>query len=225
MQVIVATDGSALRNPSGPGGWAWCVDNERWHAGAHPKASNQVMEMYAIYRALVDIPLEHDLLIQTDSAFCVNMVGKDGRSGWMKTWKRNGWVKADKKAPSNLLVVKKLDEALAARKGQVRFEWVRGHNGHSLNGLADRLCTAASGAQDRGHSIKTGPGWSEKKMRTLPEPVARKRPVVASTVRRAEEPRERMLIAVPEPKLVVNLCSSCGKPINPLSNECSGCSD
>lgn len=220
MQITVATDGSALRNPSGPGGWAWCVDRERWSAGAHPKASNQVMEMFAIYRALVDIPLDYDLVIQTDSAFCVNMIGRDGRSGWMKSWKSNGWKKADKKAPANLLVVQKLDEAIMARRGKIKFEWVKGHNGHSLNGLADKLCTAASAAQDKNQPVKNGPGWRERVA-----PPASARAVAPARQPAIREPRERVLVTPPREFVEVNLCSSCERPINPLTQECAGCSD
>lgn len=168
MEIVVATDGSAINNPNGPGGWAWFVDDKRWDLGSAPKASNQVMEMFAILRALKSIPSHLDIRIQTDSAFCVNMVGKDGKSGWMHGWKRRGWVKPDGKIPANLKLVKALDEAIAARRGRIVFEWVKGHNGHSLNSMADRLCTSASSAQNAGKPLSGGPGWVDVHGKPLP---------------------------------------------------------
>ena len=156
--ITVATDGSALRNPKGPGGWAWVIDANNWNAGSSPRASNQAMEMAAILRALVDIPSGVNLIIQTDSAFCVNMIGARGHGGWMEGWKKKGWVKADGTPPANLLLVKKIDETLMSREGTVELQWVKGHSNNALNNLADRKCTDAAKLQDQGVKFLGGPG-------------------------------------------------------------------
>jgi len=168
--IIVATDGSAINNPKGPGGWAWYVDADRWNAGSMPMASNQVMEMSAILRALIDIPQGLDLTIQTDSAFCVNMIGRNGSGGWMEGWKKRDWRKADGKEPSNLLLVKKLDEVLLAREGRLEFEWVKGHADHHLNQMADRKCRDASFSQKRGEVFPGGPGWVDTQHKRISNP-------------------------------------------------------
>lgn len=241
--VIVATDGSALKNPNGPGGWAWVVDDRRWNAGSVPQASNQVMEMYAIFRALREIPLHYDITIQTDSAFCVNMVGPAGVSGWMQAWKRRGWKKADGKEPANLKLVLALDEAISARTGKMSFQWVKGHATHKLNNVADKLCTDASASQARNIKYKGGPGWVESKTPprapVAPLAVVGRRPVMAPTTGRklpAARPRpqkefvitsfddSRGSVIAKKPAVAVAYCESCGGPINPATSECR-CSD
>lgn len=158
--ITVATDGSALRNPKGPGGWAWVVDANNWNAGSSLRASNQSMEMAAILRALVDIPSGINLKIQTDSAFCVNMIGARGYGGWMEGWKKKGWRKADGSEPANILLVKKIDEVLMSREGIVELQWVKGHSNNALNNLADRKCTDAAKLQDSGVKFLGGPGFN-----------------------------------------------------------------
>lgn len=244
--VIVATDGSALMNPNGPGGWAWVVDKDRWRAGSVAKASNQVMEMYAILRALRDIPLHIPLVIQTDSNFCVNMVGKDGRSGWMAAWKRKGWIKADGKPPANLKLVRELDAALAARRATVRFEWVRGHNGHQLNTAADTLCTKASASQAKGKKFIGGPGWNSSGVTETPVTPSAPQKTTKSAVRKApkkavpssrrkaperiitsfDDGPDAMPVAPGVQKVKDNRkkCASCGGFINLFTGECR-CSD
>lgn len=160
MRVTVATDGSALNNPKGPGGWAWVVDNNSWNGGSVDKASNQMMELYAIIRALEEIPMGYDILLLTDSKFAVDTLGKDGRSGWMRTWKARGWKKADGSQPKNLKLLEKLDQVLSRRKGTVEFQWVKGHSTNKLNTIADRICTSASKAKLINKQFNGGPGWT-----------------------------------------------------------------
>jgi ribonuclease HI len=151
--VIAATDGSAINNPNGPAGWAWFVSRDCWGAGAFPKASNQVAELFAILALLRAVPREHALHVRTDSQFAINVL-----TTWMKGWKAKGWRKADGKPPENLSLIKELDHALTGRT--VTFEWVRGHAGDPMNEIADRICTAASAAMKNGKPVPTGPGWT-----------------------------------------------------------------
>lgn len=151
--VIAATDGSAINNPKGPAGWAWFISEDCWGAGAFPRASNQVAELFAILAVLRAVPREHHLHVRTDSQFAINVATK-----WMKGWKAKGWRKADGNAPENLSLVKELDAALAGR--QVTFEWVRGHSGDPMNEIADILCSKASKATLDKAPVATGPGWT-----------------------------------------------------------------
>lgn len=201
MLITVATDGSAINNPHGPAGWAWVIDKDRWNAGSFPKASNQAMEMFAIVKALEEIPTHLDIHIQTDSRFCVQTVGENGKTGWMKGWKTKGWKKADGKTPANLALLKRLDAALVARRGTVRLEWVKGHSTHRLNAAADKLCTRASAAQRAGKKAPGGPGWAT----VAPE---RKRSAVsavapagarATTTRAASSAKDSVSRSAPSP--------------------------
>lgn len=242
--VIVATDGSALNNPNGPAGWAWYVDKERWNYGSLPKASNQVAELYAILKALKDIPANVPLHIKTDSSFWVKTIGENARDGWMFGWKRRGWIKPDGKVPANLKLLRILDKLLSERRAPVRLEWVKGHNGHQMNEIADKLCTKASAMQSKGQSVTDGgPGWKSLASTTssrIPSsvlrpnntPVARATKKIAPAKRR--KPVERDVIhffdddgpIMPEVKREKKgtYCESCDRPINLTTGECA-CSD
>jgi ribonuclease HI len=62
---------------------------------------------------------------------------KDGISGWIMGWKRNGWKTADKKPVKNAELWQALDAA--RQRHQVTWHWVKGHAGHPENERADEL--------------------------------------------------------------------------------------
>ena len=70
--------------------------------------------------------------LHTDSQYV-----KDGITGWIHGWKRNGWKTADKKPVKNVDLWQRLDAALKAHN--VRWHWVKGHAGHAENERADEL--------------------------------------------------------------------------------------
>ncbi|MDT4864436.1 Ribonuclease HI [compost metagenome] len=75
-------------------------------------------------------PCEVDLY--TDSVYV-----RDGISGWIEGWKRNGWKTAAKKPVKNGELWQALDEARKPHK--VTWHWVKGHAGHPENERADEL--------------------------------------------------------------------------------------
>lgn len=153
MTIIAAADGSALGNP-GPAGWAWYVDDDCWAAGGWDISTNNRGELTAVLELLrATARTGEDLLIQADSQYVINSLTK-----WRYGWKRRGWRKADGKPVLNDDLMKELDAALAGR--EVRFEWVRGHVGHSLNEAADARARAAATAFQRGTAVPAGPGWT-----------------------------------------------------------------
>lgn len=242
--VIAATDGSAINNPHGPAGWAWFVSQDCWGAGAFPKASNQVAELFAILALLRAVPREYAVHVRTDSQFAINVATK-----WMKGWKAKGWRKADGNPPENLALVKELDAALTGRK--VTFEWVRGHNGDPMNEIADRICSAASKATQAKQPVAAGPGWTGFKANpVVPEVTpratgpARRSPAPAKPGAKKVIHRKVGIgdegkvvldstpgwdddVRLPKPNLNrgeatknVQWCQSCSGPINLLTGEC-----
>lgn len=141
FDTVIATDGSAIRNP-GPTGWAW-VDQRTGESGAGglPHGTNNIGEITAVIEALAHVGPEPDLLLRCDSRYVIDMATK-----WMPGWKRRGWKKGDGKVPENLALVQRLDAALAARTGRTEFEWVRGHAGDPFNEKADELANAQARA-------------------------------------------------------------------------------
>jgi ribonuclease HI len=62
---------------------------------------------------------------------------RDGIMKWIKNWKRSGWRTADKKPVKNVDLWQRLEAAI--ERHQVRWHWVRGHAGHTMNERADQL--------------------------------------------------------------------------------------
>lgn len=152
MTIVAAADGSALGNP-GPAGWAWYVDEDHWASGGWPHGTNNMGELTAVLRLLQQTAhLDEDLYVYCDSRYAIDSITK-----WMPGWKRNGWVKRDKKPVLNLEIMQALDLAMQGRR--VRFEWVKGHAGHPLNEAADRLANTAALAFKEGREPDAGPGF------------------------------------------------------------------
>ena len=77
------------------------------------------------------------MILHSDSQYL-----KNGMTLWMKGWKQNGWITADKKPVKNVDLWKRLD--LAASRHNVRWNWVKGHAGHPENERCDELAVQAA---------------------------------------------------------------------------------
>ncbi|HHW33074.1 ribonuclease HI [Paracoccus solventivorans] len=136
------TDGACSGNP-GPGGWGVvmrAVDGgrivkERELSGGEPATTNNRMELMAAISALEALTRPSAITITTDSAYV-----KNGVTGWIHGWKRNGWRTADRKPVKNVDLWQRLEAAAAAH--QVTWEWIKGHAGHPENERADELARA-----------------------------------------------------------------------------------
>ncbi len=132
----VYTDGACLGNP-GPGGWAYVVPDGESASGSEAHTTNQRMELFAVYRAMSDLPGE--LMIFSDSAYVVNcFVNK-----WWVAWERKGWRTSSGTLVANLDLWKPVIEIFKSRHG-LGFVKVKGHAGNFYNEVADSLATAAA---------------------------------------------------------------------------------
>ena len=136
MTVRAYTDGACRGNP-GPGGWAWAVDGGDHDSGADPATTNQRMEIRAAWEAVRALPGE--LVVVSDSTYVVNCF----RNKWYAGWHRRGWVNSAKKPVANRDLWEPFIE-LVLERGDVTFDWVKGHSGDKMNDLVDRLAVAAS---------------------------------------------------------------------------------
>ena len=146
-EVIVYTDGSALRNPAGPMGWAWwnMLTDERNHGGAI-MGTNNIGELSAVLDVLRFHRNVMNLVIRSDSQYAINC-----STTWVKGWVAKGWRKADKKPVNNLALVRAIYDEIEYKKsqgGSVRFEWVKGHAGHKGNEICDALAHGFSSQLD-----------------------------------------------------------------------------
>jgi ribonuclease HI len=133
--IEIFTDGACSGNP-GPGGWGAILrynGTVRELKGGEADTTNNRMELMAAIRALEALKGgPHRIAFYTDSNYV-----KDGISGWIHGWKRNGWKTAARKPVKNVELWQELDELV--RRHEIVWHWVRGHAGHPENERADEL--------------------------------------------------------------------------------------
>jgi len=108
---------------------------ERELKGGEAETTNNRMELLAAITALETLARPSQITIVTDSAYV-----KNGVTGWIHGWKRNGWKTAGRKPVKNIDLWQRLDTAQA--RHDVRWEWIKGHAGHPENERADELARA-----------------------------------------------------------------------------------
>jgi len=138
---IIYTDGSCLRNPNGPGGWAAVIietvgGTQRELSGGEMSTTNNRMELTAAWRALAELPPGATVELYTDSQYMKNGFTKR----WLYNWKRNGWKTATGGEVLNQDLWRALDHEFELRR--VTFRWVKGHAGIAANERCDKLARA-----------------------------------------------------------------------------------
>jgi ribonuclease HI len=149
--VVIHTDGACSGNP-GPGGWGAILalgEHVKELKGGEARTTNNRMELMAAIAALEALKRPCLVDIHTDSQYLRN-----GVTQWIHQWKRNGWRTADRKPVRNVDLWQRLD-ALCG-KHRVRWHWLRGHAGHSLNERADKLAREAIAAVRSGAAATLG---------------------------------------------------------------------
>lgn len=133
--VYIFSDGACSGNP-GPGGYGVilrCDGKEKELSGGEPHTTNNRMELMGVITGLEALKLPCRVILQTDSKYVVDSVTK----GWAKGWRKNGWVKSDKKPALNSDLWERLLDLLEIH--EVTFNWIKGHAGHEENERCDRL--------------------------------------------------------------------------------------
>ena len=138
--VLLFTDGACSGNP-GPGGWGAILRDgtaEKELSGGEANTTNNRMELSAVINGLAALKEPCRVTIQSDSRYVVDAIEK----GWARSWKQNGWRKADKKPALNADLWEKLLTLLDIH--DVTFVWIKGHAGHPENERCDQLAVAES---------------------------------------------------------------------------------
>lgn len=137
-EINIYTDGACSGNP-GKGGWGAVLvykGTEKEISGGSADTTNNRMELTAVIEALKQLKEVCNVTLTTDSKYVCDAVTK----GWVYSWKKNGWKKADKKPALNVDLWEELLPLL--EKHNVTFNWVKGHNGHPYNERCDRLAVS-----------------------------------------------------------------------------------
>lgn len=133
--VNIYSDGACSGNP-GPGGYGVILEyngKELELSGGEKCTTNNKMELMGVIIGLEALKEPCDVTITTDSKYVTDAFNK----GWLKSWQKKNWRKADGKPVLNQDLWQRLLNAAA--KHNVKFVHVMGHNGHEYNERCDKL--------------------------------------------------------------------------------------
>ena len=137
--TVIYTDGACKGNP-GEGGWGVFIilDNNirKEFFGYEKITTNNRMELMAAIKALKFFKKSQRLIINTDSNYL-----KQGITEWINTWKKNNWNNKQNKPVKNIDLWKRLD--FLHHFHEVKWNWVKAHDGNFGNEKADMLANKA----------------------------------------------------------------------------------
>ena len=134
-KIEIFTDGACSGNP-GPGCWGATLRYngvEKEFSGGEKETTNNRMELTAVIASLSALKEPCEVSLTTDSKYVCDSILK----GWVYSWQKNNWRKADKKKALNVDLWEQLLPLL--EKHDVTFNWVKGHAGHPENERCDKL--------------------------------------------------------------------------------------
>lgn len=141
--VEAFTDGACRGNP-GPGGWGVLLryhHQEKSFYGGESHTTNNRMELLAAIMALETLTRPCQVRLTTDSQYV-----KKGITEWLPQWIRRGWKTANKDPVKNVDLWQRLQAA--TQRHTIEWCWVKGHEGHTENEMADEL--ARKGLEELG---------------------------------------------------------------------------
>ncbi len=146
MLVRIYTDGAARGNPDGPGGYGTILSymdkNEMEHirefSAGYKKTTNNRMELMAAIIGLEALIKPCEVELYSDSQYLVNAFEKK----WIDSWVKKNWKRGKDEPVKNVDLWKRLLKAKEPH--QVKFIWVKGHDGHPQNERCDELATTAA---------------------------------------------------------------------------------
>lgn len=144
--VTIYTDGSARRNPEGPGGYGAIIEfvdssgrlYTREYSQGYVRTTNNRMELMGVITALEALTRPCQIDLWSDSQYVIHAFTQH----WIEGWIRKGWMRTKSEPVKNVDLWKRL--LLAAEPHQITWNWVRGHNGHPQNERCDQLATSAA---------------------------------------------------------------------------------
>lgn len=126
MVIEIYVDGGCWPNP-GSGGWA-CILKIDTHlkelSGHCDNVTNNQMELEAISQALLALKenaKDYEIIVYSDSQWAINA----SRGTW--------------NIKKNLDQVNKIRQLIIDKSLNIKWEWIKGHNGHEYNERCDVL--------------------------------------------------------------------------------------
>lgn len=149
MLVKIYTDGACSGNP-GKGGYGTILVAEDDNGKVHKKeitqgfrvTTNNRMELLAAIVGLEALKKPCDVELTSDSKYLVDAFNQKWIDGWIK----KGWVGSNKQPVKNQDLWKRLLEA--KKEHNVKFIWIKGHNGHAYNERCDQMAVQSSNSEN-----------------------------------------------------------------------------
>lgn len=146
MLVKIYTDGSARGNPDGPGGYGTVLHytdakgnlHVREYSQGYVRTTNNRMELMAAIVGLEALNRPCQVELYSDSQYLVNAFNQH----WIESWQKKNWKRRKNEPVKNVDLWKRLLAAKAPH--DVKFIWVKGHDGHPQNERCDELATTAA---------------------------------------------------------------------------------
>src|ERR1017187_7287365 len=138
-QFFIFTDGSAIGNP-GPAGWAAIVihgTRRQEIAGSVPWSTVSEMELRAAVEALRLTPSGARVELRSDSELLIH-----GMRFRVFRWQRQGWRNSRGMELQHQQLWREL--LRLNERMNIRWRWIRGHNGHPVQTRADTLAYQAA---------------------------------------------------------------------------------
>ncbi len=136
--VEIFADGACSGNP-GVGGYGAILrsgEKERELHGCEKMTTNNRMELLGVITALEALKKPCRVRVISDSNYVVK-----GMTEWVGGWLRNNWKNSQKKDVLNRDLWERL--LIASKPHEIKWEWIRGHNGHCENERCDLLARNA----------------------------------------------------------------------------------
>lgn len=140
QEIQIYTDGSARGNP-GPGGYGVILKYNKSIkelSQGFRLTTNNRMELLAVIVALESLKTNSiPVVIYSDSKYVIDAIEK----GWVQVWRLKNFNKKKNKD----LWIRFLE---VSKSYIIRYQWVKGHNGHPENERCDELAVRAALGND-----------------------------------------------------------------------------
>src|SRR6185369_10534521 len=139
-EIDLYSDGGAEPNP-GKGGFGIIMSykgTKKEFSQGFRLTTNNRMELMGVIHGLERLKTKSIVNVYSDSRYVVDGIKK----GWAEKWKSNNWYRTKTEKAINCDLWGRLLAVISTHQ-EVKFNWIRGHFGHSENERCDELAIMA----------------------------------------------------------------------------------
>lgn len=139
-EIDLYSDGAAEPNP-GRGGFGVILSykgHKKEFSEGFLLTTNNRMELMGIISGFEKLKTRSIVNVYTDSRYVIDGIN----NGWAEKWKSNDWFRTKYEKAENYDLWERLLSHIANHK-EVRFNWIKGHDGHLENERCDVLAAKA----------------------------------------------------------------------------------